>query len=67
VIEWITMSRATTTKPSNSELIELLEDCYTTLEWITEQEQWDTLKEGSSARLIMSKIIIYQNKLNKYE
>ena len=40
----------------NKQIKELLNDCKESLEWITEQEEWETLQEGSSAKDLIKEI-----------
>jgi hypothetical protein len=46
---------------------ELLEDIKDTLEHIVDSEEWETLKETSSAKKLMIEIesILFMNELNK--
>jgi hypothetical protein len=40
----------------NKQIKELLNDCKESLEWITEQEEWETLQEGSSVEDLIKEI-----------
>lgn len=40
----------------DKQIKELLKDCKESLEWITEQEEWETLQEGSSAKDLIKEI-----------
>ena len=40
----------------DKQIKELLNDCKESLEWITEQEAWETLQEGSSAEDLIGTI-----------
>ena len=40
----------------NEQIKELLNDCKESLEWITEQEAWETLQEGSSVEDLIKEI-----------
>jgi len=45
----------------NKEMLKLLADAKDNLEWIVSREEWETLKEGSSANITIEEI----NKLLK--
>ena len=40
----------------NKQIKKLLNDCKESLEWITEQEEWETLQEGSSVEDLIKEI-----------
>ena len=40
----------------DKQIKELLNDCKESLEWIIEQEEWETLQDGSSAKDLIKEI-----------
>lgn len=47
------------------EIAILLDDCFDTLNWITETDSWQEIKEGSSAKYVMKMIKAYRKTLTK--
>ena len=40
----------------DKQIKELLKDCIECMEWITKQEEWETLQDGSSAKDLIKEI-----------
>ena len=50
------MSKIVVARIREQRLKNLLKDCKESFEWLIEREEWDTLEEGSSAKVLIKQI-----------